>query len=151
MTYKEAVVKALQLLNGQAYLKDIYNAFELVYDKPLVKNYQAGIRSVLETHSSDSEAFDGENLFYSVDGLRNGHWGLRGFNQNFIADHKIEKSKLEKTQTQEDKKDEIDEKIGITITKEEFNSLLETITSLIETSVKTLEQAVELIKTVKNK
>ena len=40
------------------------------------------IRATLELNSSDSEAFrSNEDLFYSVEGLGNGHWGLRNFNQ----------------------------------------------------------------------
>ena len=40
-------------------------------------NYKSVIRATLERNSADSIAFDGrENLFYSVDGLGNGHLGL---------------------------------------------------------------------------
>lgn len=79
MTYKEAVIKALQQLNGHAYLKDIYSNVANIYDKPLGKNWKAVIRATLEINSSDSDAFKGEDLFYSVEGLGNGHWGLRNF------------------------------------------------------------------------
>ena len=79
MTYKEAVIKALQQLNGHAYLKDIYSNVANIYDKPLGKNWKAVIRATLEINSSDSDAFNGEDLFYSVEGLGNGHWGLRNF------------------------------------------------------------------------
>ena len=79
MTYIEAVVKALQQLNGHAYLKDIYNNFPNIYDKPLGENWKAVIRATLEINSSDSDAFKGKDLFYSVEGLGNGHWGLRDF------------------------------------------------------------------------
>ena len=43
------------------------------------KNWKAVIRATLEINSSDSDAFNGEDLFYSVEGLGNGHWGLRNF------------------------------------------------------------------------
>ncbi len=82
MTYKEAVVMALQQLNGHAYLKDIYIIFEEIYDKPLVASWKAVVRATLERSSSDSDAYDGvDDLFYSVEGIGNGHWGLRSFNQ----------------------------------------------------------------------
>ena len=81
MTYKEAIIIALERLNGHAYLKDIYNLVEKIYDKKLGKNWKAVVRATLETNSSDSEAFNGKDLFYSVEGLGNGHWGLRNFNQ----------------------------------------------------------------------
>lgn len=82
MTYKEAVVKALQQLNGHAYLKDIYIVFEEIYDKALVSSWKAVVRATLERSSSDSNIYDGvDDLFYSVEGIGNGHWGLRNFNQ----------------------------------------------------------------------
>ena len=79
MTYKEKIVEALKILGGHAYLKDIYAVFDdIAYDDVLPKSYKAIIRATLEHNSSDSTVYDGqEDLFYSVDGIGNGHWGLR--------------------------------------------------------------------------
>lgn len=78
MTYKEKIIEALNLLGGHAYLNDIYKVFEKSSeDIKLPKSYKAIIRATLERYSSDSMAFEGaEDLFYSVDGIGNGHWGL---------------------------------------------------------------------------
>lgn len=78
MTNKEKTIEALKQLGGHAYLRDIYKAFErLSGDTPLPANYKATIRATLERNSKDSAVYDGkENLFYSVDGIGNGHWGL---------------------------------------------------------------------------
>lgn len=59
-------------------MNDIYDVFEKENkDISLPTSYKAIIRSILERNSSDSTVFDGkENLFYSVDGIGNGHWGL---------------------------------------------------------------------------
>lgn len=78
MTYKERIVEVLKKLGGHAYLSDIYNVFEKTNeDIVLPLNYRAIIRSILERNSSDSTVFDGkEDLFYSVDGIGTGHWGL---------------------------------------------------------------------------
>lgn len=78
MTYKEGIIEALKKLGGHAYLRDIYHVFEQISgDMDLPPNYKSVIRATLERNSADSIAFDGrENLFYSVDGLGNGHWGL---------------------------------------------------------------------------
>ena len=82
MTYKDGVVEALKRLNGHAYLKDIYIVFEEIFDKPLVVSWKAVVRATLERSSSDSNVYDGvDDLFYSVEGIGNGHWGLRSFNQ----------------------------------------------------------------------
>ena len=85
VTHKEKVVQALKMLGGHAYLKDIYDAFgKLNGDTPLALNYQAIVRSILERYSSDSTVFEGkENLFYSVDGIGNGHWGLLEYKNTF--------------------------------------------------------------------
>ena len=83
MTYKDGVVEALKRLNGHAYLKDIYIVFEEIFDKPLVVSWKAVVRATLERSSSDSNVYDGvDDLFYSVEGIGNGHWGLRSFNQS---------------------------------------------------------------------
>jgi len=86
MTYKEAIIKTLIELNGHAYLKDIYIMFSNIYDKELVNSWKAIIRDILESNSSDSSKYNGEDLFYSVDGVGNGHWGLR----NFVLDDKVD-------------------------------------------------------------
>ena len=83
MTYKEKVVESLRKLGGHAYLKDIYEVFEIISQgEPLAKSYKATIRATLERCSSDSTIYDGqEDLFYSVDGIGNGHWGLRDISE----------------------------------------------------------------------
>lgn len=86
MTYKEAIIKTLKELNGHAYLKDIYIMFSNIYDKELVNSWKAIIRDILESNSSDSSKYNGEDLFYSVDGVGNGHWGLR----NFVLDDNVD-------------------------------------------------------------
>ncbi len=87
MTYKDGVVEALKRLNGHAYLKDIYIVFEEIFDKPLVLSWKAVVRATLERSSSDSNVYDGvDDLFYSVEGIGNGHWGLKGFNQSMAIE-----------------------------------------------------------------
>lgn len=80
-TYKEIVVEALKKLGGHAYLNDIYKVFvEIKGDEKLPKSYKDIIRATLERNSTDSKVYNGnENLFYSVDGIGNGHWGLIKF------------------------------------------------------------------------
>ncbi len=88
MTYKEKTVEALKRLGGHAYLCDIYKVFEELNDNDtLPKSYKAIIRATLEHNSSDSFVFNGkDDLFYSVDGIGNGHWGLRAINSNYILE-----------------------------------------------------------------
>ena len=82
MTYKETIMKALGILGGHAYLSDIYTTFLNIYEGDLPKSWKANIRAIIEDNSSDSTRYKGsEDLFYSVDGVGKGHWGLRNFNQ----------------------------------------------------------------------
>ncbi|MBR5246521.1 MAG: HNH endonuclease [Clostridia bacterium] len=85
MTYKEKTIEALKQLGGHAYLSDIYEAFENLNDNEILpKSYKAIIRATLEHNSSDSFVFNGkEDLFYSVDGIGNGHWGLRTIDDEY--------------------------------------------------------------------
>ena len=81
MTYKEAIVKSLEALGGHAYYYDIYNKFEEIYDGELSKSWKAIVRATIERGSSDSTIYDGkEDLFESIEGIGNGHWGLRNYN-----------------------------------------------------------------------
>ncbi len=81
MTYKEAIIMSLDALGGHAYYYDIYNKFEEIYDGELSKSWKAIVRATIERSSSDSTIYDGkEDLFESIEGIGNGHWGLRNYN-----------------------------------------------------------------------
>jgi len=74
--WKDDIVDALRDLGGEASLSDIYTRVAQAR-APLPQTWQAIIRNVIESHSSDSDNFRGEDLFYSSGGLGNGRWGLR--------------------------------------------------------------------------
>lgn len=87
MTYKERVIESLKELGGHAYLNDIYEVFEKISKIELPKSYKAIVRATLEHNSSDSTVFDGkDDLFYSVDGIGNGHWGLRSIDAEKVIE-----------------------------------------------------------------
>ena len=78
-TWKQECVYLLERLGGHAYLKDIYQEYLDYGTKEYVKNYTASIRDALEKGSRESVKFDGEELFYMVDGKNKGHYGLINF------------------------------------------------------------------------
>jgi len=81
-TWIEDIVKAFYNLNGVCHLTDLYDEVENIRMTPLPQTWQATIRGAIETHSSDSNAFLGnKDLFFSVQGLGNGIWGLRNFKE----------------------------------------------------------------------
>ena len=78
MTVLEATIQTLKNLGGKAHYSKIYEEYENVIGYKKTKNQQAGIRKCIETHSSDSDVFNGkDDIFYSVYGKGNGVWGLR--------------------------------------------------------------------------
>ena len=85
MTYKEIVKDALTFYCGHAYYEDIYKYIEVNFKSKLSNNWKAVVRAAIEKSSSDSVVFDGkEDLFYAVEGLGKGHWGLRDFESEEI-------------------------------------------------------------------
>jgi hypothetical protein len=75
-TWKSDVIAALRSLGGEADLREIYAAVS-ARRHPLPESWQAIIRQVIESHSSDSNVFKGEDVFYSAGGIGSGRWGLR--------------------------------------------------------------------------
>jgi hypothetical protein len=74
-TWKDEVASALQALGGKAALPDIYEYIENNTSRELPDNWQAAIRNILQTYSSDAESYKGgEDLFQHLD---TGYWGLR--------------------------------------------------------------------------
>lgn len=74
--WKDECVYILQRLGGHAYLKDIYEEFLINHTREIIPTYRAAIRDALEKGCSSSEKFDGEELFYMVEGKNKGHYGL---------------------------------------------------------------------------
>lgn len=73
------IIQAFENLGGTAEYSELYDEVREVREEPLPKTWKAIVRNRVETHSSDSENFDGNDLFYSVDGIGSGTWGLRNF------------------------------------------------------------------------
>jgi hypothetical protein len=77
MTVLEKIIKALDELGGEARYPEIYKKFEEIEGQKLTDGRKAGIRKMVEDHSSDSKNFKGEDIFYSAHGTGKGVWGLR--------------------------------------------------------------------------
>lgn len=78
MTQLEALLQAMKNLGGKATYSQLYEEYESITGTVLTPGKKAGIRKNIEDHSSDSMNYKGkEDLFYSVDGIGNGTWGLR--------------------------------------------------------------------------
>ncbi|WP_321447658.1 HNH endonuclease [uncultured Cohaesibacter sp.] len=81
MTWYETVEMALQNLGGTASLKDVYGEVRKIRMQQRLSvpsSLEAIVRKELEYNSQDSSNWRGNrNLFFSVEGIGNGVWGLR--------------------------------------------------------------------------
>lgn len=93
-TWKEDLIKALENLGGKAHLSKIYNEIEKIRPNNLNPTWQRTVQRELETNSSDSEAFKGEDIFYSVEGKGKGIWGLRNYKDGKLIFGEIDKIKV---------------------------------------------------------
>ena len=82
-TWKDIIIQALTNLGGKAEYVDLYEEIARIAPSEKILNndsLEQTVRNVIHTHSSDSQAFDGDpkkDIFYSVEGRGKGVWGLR--------------------------------------------------------------------------
>ena len=80
VTRLEEIIFVLKNHNGIASYKMIYEGIENLLKTKLTNGQKAGVRKTIEIYSSDSKLYAGEkDIFFSVDGIGNGTWGLREF------------------------------------------------------------------------
>ena len=78
----DEIIESMKELGGHAFYMDLY---ETVKDRGNIdfnklKKPQAQIRGTIERYSSDSKVYKGgKDIFYAVEGIGQGHWGLREF------------------------------------------------------------------------
>lgn len=80
-TWLEDIITALRSLGGTAEYADLYEEIERSREAQLPKTWQQVVRRTIQSHSSDSSAFVrkgyGQDLFFAVEGIGKGIWGLR--------------------------------------------------------------------------
>jgi 5-methylcytosine-specific restriction endonuclease McrA len=81
MKWVDYIIQAMQNLGGWATYSDLYKEIKKVRNEDYTPAWQATVRNVVESHSSDSENWrEGKpDHFYSVNGIGSGAWGLRAF------------------------------------------------------------------------
>lgn len=74
-SWKDEVANTLRALGGKASLSEIYDYVQFNTGRELPDNWQAAIRYILQTYSSDTDSYKGgDDLFQRLD---KGYWGLR--------------------------------------------------------------------------
>ncbi|WP_422861302.1 HNH endonuclease [Flagellimonas sp. W118] len=78
--WTEDIEKALIELGGLGHYSDLYEKISDIRKGQLTKDWKSVVRRTIQQHSSDSESFlKKEDLFYSVNGIGSGVWGLRNY------------------------------------------------------------------------
>ena len=78
MAWIDEVERALHEIGGNGTLSEIYSQIQKTTNRELVPSWQAIVRRTLEESSSDTESYLGKkDIFYSVDGIGKGKWGIR--------------------------------------------------------------------------
>lgn len=78
----DEIIDALKDIGGDGQYEDIYESIKQRGIMNLsVKDYKAQVRGTIERFSSDSDVYQQGNkdIFYAVEGIGKGHWGLRNF------------------------------------------------------------------------
>lgn len=81
-TYLTEIIESLKVLGGKAHLSEIHAMMEKrdklqsIHTNP---TWKQTVSATLQSHSSDTKSYNKKNkdLFYSVEGLGKGIWGLR--------------------------------------------------------------------------
>lgn len=74
------IVDSLASLGGLSHYSELYDKISEKRKKNLPPSWKSIIRRNVQYHSSDSNAFRGKaDLFYSVEGIGSGVWGLRNY------------------------------------------------------------------------
>jgi len=82
--WKEEVKIVLEALGGSAHYDDIYELIEKRNIMKLSNSWKSVVRGCIERLSSDSEVHEetNEDIFFSVNGIGTGTWGLRNYTPN---------------------------------------------------------------------
>ena len=80
----DQIVDAMNALGGHSSYEDLYTKLLELYPDCAdnckdIKTWKATVRGTIERYSSDSECYKGkcDDLFYSIEGIGKGCWGLR--------------------------------------------------------------------------
>lgn len=77
VTWREHIETGLANLGGVAPLEDLYKEIKRLRASTAPNSWKTIVRRIILDHSSDSDGYRGPDLFYSVEGIGSGVWGLR--------------------------------------------------------------------------
>ena len=79
VTWKDELIRGLKHFGGKAHRAKLFDYIQKTTSKNITKNYEKTLQKELERLSKDSANYSGKSVFYSVDGIGSGVWGLCDF------------------------------------------------------------------------
>lgn len=124
-TYLSEIITVLKELGGEGSLSQIYSMIKKRNKLPYIHTNPAWERQVsseIQRHSSDTKSFieGNDDLFYSVDGIRKGIWGLRDYNSD-IKTEIVDQTNIDETGNSYTKQDFLDE---VFMTEPQYDTIL---------------------------
>ena len=87
VTYLSEIIESLKELDGTATLSEIYETIQKRNLLPYINtnsNWKDNVRATIQRHCKETKSYleGNENLFYAVNNLGSGIWGLVGYNSD---------------------------------------------------------------------
>jgi hypothetical protein len=76
-TWLEDITSALIKVGGIAHYEQLYAEINRAREGVLPESWKQIVQRTIQNHSSDSSGYRSRDLFYSVEGIGSGIWGLR--------------------------------------------------------------------------
>ena len=97
VTWKDELIRGLKHFGGEAHRKELFEYIKKTTNKKITKEFVRTLQKELERFSRDSTNFGGIDIFYSVEGIGSGIWGLNSYDKNIdIIQNDIDYSKKRK-------------------------------------------------------
>ena len=79
ITWKDELIRGLKHFGGEAHRKELFDYIKKTTTKNITKEFVRTLQKELERLSKDSTNFGGTDIFYSVEGIGSGVWGLNNY------------------------------------------------------------------------
>lgn len=79
ITWKDELIRGLKHFGGEAHRKELFDYIKKTTNKNIPKKFTNTLQKELERLSKDSSNFSGVSIFYSVEGIGAGVWGINGY------------------------------------------------------------------------
>lgn len=79
VTWKDELIRGLKHFGGEAHRKELFDYINKTTTRNITEEFVRTLQKELERFSKDSTNFGGTDIFYSVEGIGSGVWGLNNY------------------------------------------------------------------------